>query len=95
LRRLAGRRVALRLADDLTTAVAISLLDGITEGMLLLHPKLVKRTPSAISLPQTRMYSSGTRPVGRSGGINATSSRPPTSGTCSVRNRAPCYRLIR
>ena len=36
LRRLAGRRVALRLADDLTTAVAIALLDGITEGMLLL-----------------------------------------------------------
>ena len=36
LRRLAGRRVALRLGDDLATAVAIALLDGSTEGMLLL-----------------------------------------------------------
>ena len=36
LRRMAGRRVAVRVADDLTTAVAIALLDGVTEGMLLL-----------------------------------------------------------
>ena len=36
LRRLARGRVALRLTDDLSTAVAIAVFDGAAEGMLLL-----------------------------------------------------------
>jgi acyl-CoA synthetase (AMP-forming)/AMP-acid ligase II len=35
LRQLTGRRVALRLTDDLTTALALTLLDGVAERILL------------------------------------------------------------